>query len=55
MLIGYYDKLYDAHTQNSSGAGSGTGSRPGAVIEAVHPYVENLTLTQAVRLSQLVG
>ena len=35
VLIGYYDKLYDSHTQN--GSGSGTGSRPGAVLEAVHP------------------
>ena len=37
VLIEYYDKLYDAHTQNGSGSGSGTGCRPGAVLEAVHP------------------
>ena len=37
VLIGYYDKLYDSHTQNSSGSGSGTGSRPGAMLEAAHP------------------
>lgn len=37
VLIEYYDKLYDAHTQNGSGSGSGTGCRPGVVLEAVHP------------------
>ena len=37
VLIAYYDKLYDSRTQNGSGSGSGTGSRPGAVLDAVHP------------------
>ena len=36
-LIRYYDKLYDAHVVNGSGSGSGTGCRPGVVLEAAQP------------------
>ena len=35
-MIGYYDKLYDAHIANGSGQGSGEGERCGRVLEA-HP------------------
>lgn len=32
-LLGYYDKLYDLHVANSGGTGSGSGRRPGCVVD----------------------
>ena len=51
-LIAYYDKLYDAHVLNGSGSGSGTGERPGQVLDAAQP--EELPCLDAELLARLV-
>lgn len=52
-LLGYYDKLYDAHVANCGGQGSGAGSRCGVVRDAGLPATSDEVDAEALAMEVL--